>query len=267
MESANMTCKRNSVQLAFMYLNDIVTLLVGPPLAACLLWHSFKSKRARLDVLNINLALFHTCQYALSAAHFIYALIWPEAPRNLLRFMLVYAQTGGPMSLCLICVERYVAVVRPTDYPSLERYRFRELGAAVVWLVSVPTAVLSVLSVKVPSWWMQTFRRNGPFFLMMIMMVLLWRSSSAVAQTLRRSGPGGAAPRPAKRRAYFTVAATSSVTLLCYIPVASMMHVNRKSSVIPCLLTPLCLALLSAASVVHPVLYLYCKYLPAFHNN
>ena len=54
----------------FITVTDVVTILVGLPLIAKLLWTAFHSKKK--DILNINLAFFHSLQYVLSIIHLFF---------------------------------------------------------------------------------------------------------------------------------------------------------------------------------------------------
>ena len=61
-------------------------------------------------------------------------------------FLSVYVLIGGPMNLSFICLERYIAVIHPTFYPLLKKYRCREVCALSVWLLVVPLSLMKVLS-------------------------------------------------------------------------------------------------------------------------
>ena len=61
-------------------------------------------------------------------------------------FVFDYVIVGGPMTLSFICLEWYIAVVHPTSYPLLKRYRCREVCALSVWLLVLPIATLGLIS-------------------------------------------------------------------------------------------------------------------------
>ena len=146
----NDTVKNNETDLCRSYhlvvitTLDISTVLIGLPVIAKLLWTTFRSKKT--DVLNINLACFHTLQNMLSLLQIILILINIDDHTKITRFLFVYVLIGGPMNLSFICLERYIAVIYPTFYPLLKKYKSREGCALSMWFVVLPTATIKALS-------------------------------------------------------------------------------------------------------------------------
>lgn len=252
--SREVMCEYRLDYVVSLSLIDIIPFLVGQPVITKLLWIASTSKKT-LDILNCNLALFHNLQYLMSIVHFIVLFVMPNAQFRVLRFLLVYAQIGGPMSLAFICLERFVAVVHPMSYPLLKKYRCREVGAVMVWLFSVPTALVSILTAPGPTSIRDQAIKAFPFSVLVIMTVMVVRCSSSVAKTLKKSGPGSKELHPVKRRAFTTVCATSIIALFCYAPVTLMQELRLDEEYV-CIFTSVCILLLSAASVVHPLFYL-----------
>ncbi|KAL7382279.1 hypothetical protein ABVT39_019980 [Epinephelus coioides] len=207
------SCQYQQAHLVVLSLNDIITSLIGQPVMARLLWITFNSKKT-LDILNCNLALFHNMQYLVSTLHLFALFLLPQNSRIILKFLFVYAGIGGPVCLNFICLERYVAVIYPTFYPLLKKYRFREAGAVTVWLFSVPTALASVLAPDIPSF------SQVPSGMMIGMTTMMVMCNLSIAKALKKSSLGKDLLHPSKRRALKTIRATSCITLLCYIPVA-----------------------------------------------
>lgn len=239
----------------FLSLIDIFTVLVGQPVIAALLWITFTSKK-NIDILNCNLALFHNLQYFMLVFHLFVLFLLPHAQANLLKFVFVYAQIGGPMNLSFVCMERYVAVIHPTSYPLLKKYRWREVCVVTVWLFSVHSAFGNVFAEN-SSYIIDTSMQVIPISLMVFMTVLMVRFSVSVARALKRFGPGRNKMHPIKKRAFKTVCATSTIVLFCYIPVTflqKLKFVNENAYY--CVVMPCCILLLSFASVVHPLFYL-----------
>ncbi|AWP21338.1 Hypothetical protein SMAX5B_015657 [Scophthalmus maximus] len=249
-------CQCESGHREFLSLVDVVTFLVGQPVVARLLWVSLTSNRTP-DVLNCNLAVFHNVQYWISAVHLFILFMLPREQQNLFRFLLVFAQTGGPMNLCYICMQRYVAVIHPTSYPLLKKYRYAEVCAATVWLLSVPLAFANTLAPVFISPLIDQVVDNLPFFLMVCMCLMMVRSSVKMARALLKPGPEGNRLSPAKRRACRAIRATSAVTMMFYVPVNVLQKVTAQDPcTLGCVVTPGCVLLLSAASIVHPLFYL-----------
>ena len=244
--------------LVLLGLIDIVCLLIGQPVIVKLLLVTFTSRKTSL--LNCNLALFHNMQYLISILHLCVLHFLPKQHQHVLYFLFVYVLIGGPMNLTFICLERYVAVIHPTSYPLLKKYRYREMCSATVWWFSVPTALARVYSLHNVFHSKDEVIKMIPYGVMMVMIpIIVWCSFHTV-NVLRRSGPGRDQLHPAKKRAFRTICATSSIALFFYIGVASTQwykKVNEGNH--NCIVVPICLVLLSAASVVHPVCYLHTQ--------
>lgn len=236
---------------------DVITLLIGKPVMTKLLWITVASNKPA-DILNLNLALFHNLQYYVCLLHLVFLYVWPSVHVQVLKVLLVYAQTGGPMNLCFITVERYVAVIHPTSFYLLSRYRVREAAAAAVWLMSVNIALAAALDGS--SRLTNAVLKTLPMCVMVAMSAVMFWCSVHVAKALMKSGPSGDKLHPMKRRAFRTVCATNNISLFCYVPVAVMERFRFvEEGRYDCTLMPLCIMLLSAASVVHPVFYLFTQ--------
>lgn len=251
------SCQCHPQQTIMISVVDILTFVIGQPVIAGLLWISFMSNKSP-DVLNINLGVFYSFQYVMSLVHSVFTSTFPQQQSRFLRFLFVFAQIGGPTGLSSICIQRYVAVLHPASYPLLRKYKYCEVCAAVVWILSVPTAVGGVF-IKLPS--PEGERLNDvPMVLMAVMIVLMWRSSVRIVAMLRRRGPGKDKVHPAKKRAFRTIAATTTVTIMFYIPATVLQRLGSDDPChFDCVVTPSCVFLLSAASVVHPLFYLYTQ--------
>ncbi|KAJ3602169.1 hypothetical protein NHX12_029928 [Muraenolepis orangiensis] len=251
----NGSCHINAYKTLIMT-SDLFGVIVGQPLIAKLLWTVFHSKK--MDVLNMNLAVFHNLQYLLGGIDFCLTFFNKLQHVRMVMFLYVYVLIGGPMTLSFICLERYIAVVHPTVYPLLRTYRCREACALSVWLVSMPTAVLKAFSLelKIKSHSIDSVSYS---VLMAMVVVMVW-SNVTMLKALKMSGPTTDKLHPSKQRAIQTVRAISILMLLCYIPVGVMSkYKSIKGYGATCILVPLSIMLASVASVVHPILYLVTR--------
>lgn len=248
-------CEFGAGYTATLSLIDIITFLVGQPVVIRVLWNSYTSKKAR-DILNCNLALYHYLQYWFAIVHLNALFLTPNSHITVLKFLVVYSMLGGPMCLSFICLERYVAVVHPLFYPLLKTYRFREVAAALVWLFSVPIALLNSVAGDSLRSFRETLIKYLPLAWLVAMIVMMVHCSICILRTLKKSGPGGDKMSPQKRRAFKTVCATSVINLMCYFPVTVLQQYTFDEMVFDCFVSPLCIMLLSSASVVHPLFYL-----------
>lgn len=254
--SRNVSCVCGPSEKVLLTLTDVSTFLMGQPVIVKLLWITFTSAKTP-DILNVNSAVFHNFQYLISVVHVIVLFALPPVHKDLLTFMFVYAQLGGPANLAFICMQRYVAVVHPTLYPLLNKYRIREACAVTVWLLSLPLAFASVFAGDTFPSGTEGIIKSFPFYVTVFMVGMTVRGTIRIMKTLKKSSPGNDKLHPAKKRAFKTIRATSIITLCFYVPVTVFERfLFLGECVNGCLITPVCILLLSAASVVHPLFYL-----------
>lgn len=250
-------CQTNLQHIALM--TDIFTVLVGLPVITKLLWITITSKKTRMDILNLNLAIFHNIQYFVCILDMICLCFFLDKRPTVVMFLFGYVQIGGPMNLSFICIERYVAVIHPTAYPLLKKYRCREVCAVAVWLVAVPTALTKVLIHDSASTVVRNVIDIASCGIMGVMVAVMIWCNVTVLRALKQSGPGRDKMHTVKKRACKTIGVISIIALSCYIPVIVMMRVQSfqiTGSLYKCKIIPVSVFLFSVASVVHPVFYL-----------
>lgn len=233
---------------------DVVPLVVGLPLMARVAWVALTCTRT-LDVLNLNLALINFLHYWISVVHLHLLLLQKDYHHRILKFLCVYSQIGGPMSLLFICLERYIAVVHPLYFQLLKTYRFREVSAATVWAF---TLILSSIYIA-NSGSMEDFSERVmdlPPVLLLATSMLTVHCSVSMASLLTKQAPGRAKLHPVKRKAFRTVCTNVLVVLTCYGPASLLQRLPFPGETRVFKVVPVCVFLLSVASVVHPWLFL-----------
>lgn len=254
--NAPVSCEFGRSQNVSLAMTDIITFVIGQLVISRLLWRTLTSKKDK-DILNINLAVFHNLQYLMSVAHVVCLFVLPQMQLQMLSFYTVYAELGGPMNISFICLQRYVAVIHPTHYSLLKKYRCRELWALLVWLLCVPMAFASVFDGSEMSSVKDDLINSVVFIVMLSVTIINVQVSAKIVVTLKKSGPGREKLSPAKKRAFTIVRATSAITMCFYVPVALMQKFRTVNEyTFQCIITPVCILLLSAASIVHPLFYL-----------
>ena len=178
-----------------------------------------------------------------------------ELNSNMVSFLTVYLLMGGPLTLAFICLERYIAVIHPTFYPLLKKYRCREGCVLSMWFLVLPTATINAFLDRL------NIESNViPFIaytiLSLVTIVMAW-VNIAILKVLRTSGPATDKLHPSKKRASQTVFGIAFISMICYTPVGFLVFFSLfagPNSV--CLVVPAIIFLVSVASVAHPIFYL-----------
>lgn len=241
--------------VAFLSVIDIATLVVGQPVMAKLLWVSWTSRKTT-DILSLNLGVFHNVHYWICTVHLSLLHLQTNVHTKALRFLFVYGQVGGPINLSFICMERYVAVIYPTSYPLLKKYRFREVCAAAVWIVSVPMSFISILAADGMSSLNTEVFGTLPFVWLVTTLVMVVHSSISITKALKKSGVGNAKMHPAKKKAFKTVLATMYLVMICYAPLTILQRLAFADPIKELYIVPIGVWFLCAASVAHPLYHL-----------
>lgn len=237
--------------VAFLSAVNIATIVLGQPVVAKLLWIGWTSRKTT-DTLSLNLSVFHNVHYWICTVHLSLLHLRTNVHTEALGFLLVFSQVGGPMNLSFICMERYVAVIYPTSYPSLKKYRFREVCAAAVWLVSVPMSFASIFAADAVSSVTDSFG-TLPAVWLMTTLIMVVHSSISIAKALKKPGVGNGKMHPAKKKAFKTVRATLYLVMVCYAPLTVLQKISFSDRIKELYIAPISVCLLCAASVVHPL--------------
>lgn len=258
----NISYKDTSLPINFLGLTvvDVLTVVVGQPVMAKMLWVTSTSSKS-IDILNLNLGIFYNVHHWMCTIHLLLMYLLPRIQEIVLRFIFVYAQTGGPLNLAFISVERYVAVIYPTSYRKLKQYKFREMCAAAVWIISLTIAFISMFF-KIA----QVYAGFGlldtlPLIWMVSLTMSVVHNNISIARALRKSRVGNSKLHPGMKKAHKTVIATLYIVLLCYGTMSVLIrvgiHVGREMKEL--YIIPFSVGFLSAASVAHPVYHLFSK--------
>ncbi len=105
----------------------------------------------------------------------------------LTQFLLGLAVTGSPLFQCLICVERYLAVVHPVTFLKYKPLRYRVICCTVVWIITLGSSIICMLTFLKFIFYMCMW-----FLLLQFLLFLSIKlfCCLAVLRTLKQSGPG-----------------------------------------------------------------------------
>lgn len=240
--------------IVILSLIDIIPFLVGLPVMVRLTWVTLKSMKT-IDILNFNLALINFFHYWIAIVHLHTLLLQKNYQHKILSFLCLYSQIGGPMSLFFICLERYIAVVRPMYFQLLKAYRFREVSALTVWCITLSLSCIYIASSNHMEFLNGRVLDVPPIFLLAISIMTV-HCSINMAYLLMQPGPGRGKVHPVKKKAFKTVCTNILIVMTFYSPVTLLQKISFIEETYFFKVMPVCVFLLSVASIVHPLLYL-----------
>jgi len=167
------------------------------------------------------------------------------------------AITGSPAFQCLICVERYLAVVHPVNFLKFKPLRYRVICSVIVWMASFGSSgIIVILYVFLPVLFLLFLFSHFFIFLFIELFCLV-----AVLRALKQSGPGDRRrerkdENHIKRRAFYLILITTVTLLIVYVPyiilLSLFMAADGNTTFLS--ISSLCFTL---AGLVQPLLFLY----------
>ncbi len=234
-------------------------LLFGVPTHSYILWLIFQGGRIPSEFFNINLTV---CDLIYSLIVLFYPLKVIKHLEEVHRFLQGLGVTGRPLFQCLICVERYLAVVHPVIFLKYKPLRYRVICCTVVWIITLGSCfvamILQMLSnLETYTWF---FSLQFLLFLSIQLFCLV-----AVLRALKQSGPGERAREREeedhmKRRAFYLILITTATLVVMFVPfivtgfIGGLQLIEQKEVKLIWFLSICCFIL---AGFVQPVLYLH----------
>ncbi len=168
-------------------------------------------------------------------------------------FLLGLVFTGHPLFQCLICVERYLAVVHPVTFLKYKPLRYRVICCTVAWLITLGSCFLCLYMSQIHTQFLSVQ------FLLAISTQLFCLVT--VLRAMKQSGPGERGRERKEenymnRRAFLIILInTVTTTIICPVCYCRISYHSNKP-------TYLCnldhwFDLLCLASFFQPVLYLH----------
>ncbi|XP_067231466.1 hydroxycarboxylic acid receptor 2-like [Chanodichthys erythropterus] len=266
--SANFTAPEssiNSTTQSFGLLESLeicvysINFLFGLPTHSYVIWliitGTGSGVASELFILNLSF-----CEIANSLNCFLFVLsIWFSSHLILKLLLIGLSVTGRPLFQCLMCVERYMAVVHPVTFLKYKPLRYRVICCTVAWIITLGSC-LGCLIIFLLS----TITVHAWFFLLQFFLFLSIQLFCCVAvlRALKQSGPGERGrereeENHMKRRAFYLILITTVSMVIIYVPMTiSALFSNLAKLIIQEVWSPsvICFVL---AGFVQPVLYLH----------
>ncbi|XP_067280765.1 chemokine XC receptor 1-like [Pseudorasbora parva] len=166
--------------------------------------------------------------------------------------------TGRPLFQCLMCVERYLAVVHPVTFLKYKPLRYRVICCTAAWIITLGSCLCCMFTI-VPHNTVHLWFLSVQFLLFLFIQLFCL---VAVLRALKQSGPGerGRERREEnhmKRRAFYLILINTVSMVITYVPycIAGFFTIVLKTLIPEYWLPGLVCYLL--AGFVQPVLYLH----------
>ncbi|XDV38331.1 hypothetical protein PO909_007770 [Leuciscus waleckii] len=234
-------------------------LLFGVPTHSYVLWLIARGRRIPSEIFNVNLTV---CEIIYSFIFFTQILPSLETFQSLEllhRFLQGLGVTGRPLFQCLICVERYLAVVHPVTFLKFKPLRYRVICCTAVWITTLGSC-LAAMTIQILS----NLKTYSWFFLLQFLLFLSIQLFCLVAvlRALKQSGPGERGrerkeENHMKRRAFHLILITTVTLVVMFVPfvITGFMSVLQEQGVSLIWCLGLCCFIM--AGFVQPVLYLH----------
>ncbi|XP_051537035.1 C-C chemokine receptor type 5-like [Myxocyprinus asiaticus] len=233
-----------------------INFLFGLPIHSYVIWLIVTGSGIASEFFNLNLSVSEIGN-CLNCLFFVLS-VWFSSLMKLTQFSFGLVLSGRPLFQCLICVERYLAVVHPVTFLKFKPLRFKMICSTVAWIICLCFCLVCMLTIdseNIVHLWFLSIQ-----FLLVLSIQLF--CLSAVLRALKQSGPGERVEEREKkshikRRAFYLILITTVNMVIIYVPnaILGFFTVVTKQYIHAVWYTGwICYAL---AGYVHPVLYLH----------
>ncbi|XP_042604402.1 chemokine XC receptor 1-like [Cyprinus carpio] len=166
-------------------------------------------------ILNLSV-----CEIGICLKCFVYTLsYWFLHLSTLKLFFVGLTITGRPLFQCLMCVERYLAVVHPVTFLKYKPLRYRVICCTAAWIIIIGSCLCCLFTMV---------SQNIVYIWLLSMQFLLFFSIQlfclvAVLRALKQSGPGQRGRQREeehnmKRRVFYLILVTTASMAIIYGP-------------------------------------------------
>ncbi len=194
-----------------------ISFLFGLPTHSYVLWLIIRGSGSgfvsEFFILNLSVCEICNCLQSLICIFDIFISL-----KHFASFLSGLAITGRPLFQCLICVERYLAVVHPVTFLKYKPLRYRVICCTAAWLIIIGSCLCCtfiLISFSMVQYvWFISIQFLLFFFTQLFCLV-------AVLRALKQSGPGEKKREEenhTKRRAFYLILITTVITIIQYSP-------------------------------------------------
>ncbi|XP_030628192.1 proteinase-activated receptor 2-like [Chanos chanos] len=246
-------CKDRTEAILFYSTVQFVNLFLGSSANVMVLWLIVKEKRGSSgpDVFIMHLAILDTLFCLIVPLEFASTMYLTTSWNwYVLRFF-HGIKDSSPLFLSCVCLDRYVAVMRPFTHTRLKDKPLRSICMAVIWTVTLLHAALYSAE-KIPDIHaiLMVTMLAALVFMMFCNISILW--------ILRRSVPGQDNMHPQKKAAFQMVFIILVITLINYVPLVALFPFKKHfdQDVFKCYIHYIAFGFKNLSSSIQPVLYL-----------
>ncbi|XP_051537047.1 chemokine XC receptor 1-like [Myxocyprinus asiaticus] len=173
-------------------------------------------------------------------------------------FLIGLAITGRPLFQCLICVERYLAVVHPVTFLKFKPLRYRVICSGIVWVTTVGSCLVIIMALELFLSKLFVGFILAQFFALLSVQLFC---CLAVLRALKQSGPGERGREKLeenhmKRRASNLILTITVTMVIIYAPCSITTILSFTSTQNIDILLSLSEACFTLAGLMLPVLFL-----------
>jgi len=222
-QSTNLTEHESSSIKALRLSLLSLSLLFGVPTHSYVIWLIITGAGSGVasEFFNLNLSVCGIIfsLYALISFLRTFSNLKEPVSLILVKFLMGNIFTVRPLFQCLICVERYLAVVHPVTFLKYKPLRYKVICSAAVWITGLGSCVFCMFIVET---------NDLIFIWFSLLQFLLFFSIQlfclvAVLRALKQSGPGERRREKEeenhmKRRAFYLILTSIMTLLIIFVP-------------------------------------------------
>ncbi|XP_056114209.1 G-protein coupled receptor 35-like [Rhinichthys klamathensis goyatoka] len=200
----------------------LINVLFGFPTHSYVIWliitGTGNGVASEFFLLKLSVCEIGICLYSLLVVISFFTGL--SRPTILACFLIGLFITGRPLFQCLMCVERYLAVVHPVTFLKYKPLRYRVICCTAAWIIILGSCLVCMFTTSQVNFYIYIYFYFIQFLLFLSVQLFCL---VAVLRALKQSGPGERGrereeENPMKRRAFHVILITTVTMSTTYIP-------------------------------------------------